>query len=158
MNPLFFLAAVAALVLTPLSSMANAVNVHPNPSTRIQQQMLRKFQNMAPEERHAMVRSMIQSADVMQRCVENAGGHEAINELQQIGEAHYRQVKDLCKDGKREQAQAYAHDVVQDMRRDPRISKLQNCSSSAIHALPHLEELMGNNGGSAVYNKHVCDN
>lgn len=154
MKSLHLLAAIAALTLAPFAGQANAVNAHP--SAQLQQhQMLQKFQSMAPEERYAMVRSMIQSADVMQQCVENAGGHEAINELQQIGEAHYRQVKDLCKNGKREQAQAYAHDVVQDMRRDPRISKLEGCSTSAIHALPHLEELMGVNGTN--YNKHICD-
>lgn len=155
MKKLYWLAAVAASVLVPFTSMADAVNAHPALTDR--QQRLLKYQGI-PVERQAMVRSMIQSADVMQQCVERAGGHEAISELQQIGEAHYRQVKDLCKDGKREQAQAYAHDVVQDMRRDPRISKLQDCSRSAIHALPHLEELMDANGASGVnYMKHVCD-
>jgi hypothetical protein len=119
------------------------------------QQQIQQLQNMPPDERAALMDSMQQNATAVQQCLGDAGGEEALQELQTISEAHIQQAASLCASGNREEAQAYAQDASQEMLQDPRVRKLRDCSRMALQNMPQLAQL-AETGGINTH-KHVCD-
>jgi hypothetical protein len=148
MKPLRILFMTATLVMP--------VSLHAQVATdQMQQQMMQQLQSMSPEERAAMVSGLMQNAQEIQQCVADAGGEETLKDLQIIGNAHHQQVKNLCQSGKREAAQAYAQDAANELKKDPRVVKLRNCSRIALQNMPQLAQMVETGGIDT--SKHVCD-
>ncbi|MCH2546001.1 MAG: hypothetical protein MK052_00110 [Alphaproteobacteria bacterium] len=116
---------------------------------------MQNIQNMSPAERNAMLDDVMKNTDAMESCIAEFGGMNALKDLQTYGEAHKKQVADLCKKDKRKQAQAYAQDASQEMLKDPRVVKLRDCSRMALQNMPELAALVETGGLSS--DKHVCD-
>lgn len=146
---LFYAALTTVCMLMP-----NAVLAQYS-TAEIQQQMMQQFEAMSPAEREAMISGMQKNAEAMQTCLNEAGGQDALQELQTLGDAHNQKVKSLCAKGDREKAQAYAQDASQEMLKDPRVGKLRNCSRMALQNMPQLAQLAETGGIDT--NKHVCD-
>jgi len=147
MRPIFTLFVTLTLTL-PISAQAISTN------GEMQQHMIQQLQHMTPEEREAIVSGMMKNAQAIESCVNEAGGEETLEDLQIIGEAHRQQVKNLCESGKYKAAQAYAHDAASEIKKDPRVEKLRNCSRMALQNMPQLSKLMETGGIDT--SKPVC--
>lgn len=119
------------------------------------QAQLEKLQTLPPEERAALAENLSQSAAVMQQCISEAGGEQALEELRDLHNAHQTQVAALCNNGKREQAQAYAEQAATELSQDSRVTKLHECSRVATQNMPQLSGLLA--PGGIDRSKHVCD-
>lgn len=139
------------LAASALSFAAYAQQIPPEMQAQIQQ-----LQNMPPQERDALMQSLMQNANAMQECVNKAGGEAELAELQALYTAHQQQITALCEKDKREQAQAYAQDAVRELMQDGRIVKLQQCSRMAMQNMPQFDALL--HGQVSADGKHVCEN
>lgn len=139
--------------------MVAALSAPPQASAQVMseemQEQIEKLQSMSPEERQQLLTDMQVNAEEMQQCVDSAGGQAALDELQNLTNAHREQVSSLCKAGKRDQAQAYAEQAANELQKDARVQKLKNCSRIALQNLPQLSAVAENGGVDP--NKHVCD-
>lgn len=147
MKPLCRFAIVVALLLPWFSSQALEVPAD-------LQAQLQKLQELPPEEREVLVQNLSESASIMQECIDNAGGAQALEALRELHNAHQIQVAEFCNSGHREQAQAYAKDVARELAQDQRVTKLHECSRRATQNMPQLSQLLE---GGIDTSKHVCD-
>lgn len=148
MKPLYTL--LCTVLLLAFTSMAQAQEIPAD-----MQAQLEKLQSLPPEERAALAENLSQSAAVMQQCISEAGGEQALEELRALHNAHQTQVAALCNDGKREQAQAYAEQVATELSQDTRVATLHKCSRVATQNMPQLSGLLA--PGGIDRSKHVCD-
>ena len=91
----------------------------------------------------------------MQACMQEIN-QSRLQEFEQRGKAVEREVKSLCADGKRDEAQDKAMEFGQQVATDPDMQKIIECAkmmSSAMPAMPYTGQASEADGSSS----HVCD-
>lgn len=101
------------------------------------------------------MQNMMQVMQKVQECM--AGIDEAkLQELQVKSEKMSREIKSLCGQGKRDQAQKTAISFGKKMASDPTLAQMRKCGEMAQGALPMMGEVKTYDEKEYA-NKHVCD-
>ena len=101
------------------------------------------------------MQNMMQVMQQVQECMADID-EAKLQELQVKSEKMSKEVKSLCGQGKRDQAQKTAISLGREISSDPTLKQMQKCGEMAQGALP----MMGNVetfDEKEYANKHVCD-
>ena len=101
------------------------------------------------------MQNMMQQAQKMQTCMQGID-QTRMKAFEQQARTVEAEVKSLCADGKRDDAQQEAVTFAREMSSDPDIQKIMECSkmmSGMMPQMPYLEQASGNIESAG----HVCD-
>lgn len=138
--------------------LATAVQAQPPYGGQIsaqQMEMMKKLQNMSPQEQAAFAQQMQQQAAQASECFSKVDESE-MQKLQTKGEAIQAKVQKMCADGDRSGAQSYAMSEGMKMMNDPTIATLRDCSQDMVKSMPFLQAQVAG-VAEAGKEKHICD-
>jgi hypothetical protein len=99
------------------------------------------------------MQQMMQQMQKMQSCMQSVD-QAKLKELEQRSSQVEAEVKSLCADGRRAEAQQRAVAFGMTMAQDPALQKIRQCSKMLQGVIPKMPFLDQN---QATSNQHVCD-
>mgnify|MGYP001363874384 CR=1 FL=1 len=116
-----------------------------------QMEMIKRFQNMTPEQMQAEAAKMQQAATQMGACMQNVDKNK-LKELEAEGKALHQKIESLCAAGKESEAEAVAMSEGQKFGNDPEIRKMKECAGKV--QMPHFDFTPDTKDGKR---KSICE-
>ncbi len=110
---------------------------------------------MPPNMDQAAMQQMMQQMQGMRNCLQNIDQNE-LQALQQRGRAMQADVKHLCSQGMRDQAQATAMKYALEMANDPAVQAMKKCGEQMKQFLPNMPQDTFPTS-EELHNRHICD-
>ena len=111
---------------------------------------------MPPAMDQAQMQQMMQQMQNMQACVQNIDQAE-MKSLEQRGRAMEKQVRQLCAQGKRDQAQSAAMDFAIQTANNPVVQEMKKCGEKMATFMPNMPQPHSFSSTEELRNRHVCD-
>jgi len=132
----------AGLLALPLLAIADPQPMNMDPA------QMQKMMNMDPAQMQKMMMDM-------QTCMQKVK-REDMDKLKLRGEKMHKEIKALCQDGKRDQAQTRAIAYGKEMMNAPELVQIRKCSEQARGMMPAMDDFE-DFSEEKYKNKHVCD-
>lgn len=143
-----YMVATCMLIIGTVAAQAQS----PNGLNQEHMDMLKKLQNMSPEEQAKFMQQMQGNAMKAQSCMGNVD-QAKMQEIQAKGEALSKQIDVLCAQGKEKEAERYAMREGKKMMNDPTVKKVRSCSKYVLKNMDFLYP----EGGGAGKKGSICD-
>ena len=101
---------------------------------------------------------MMQGMMQMQRCIAETVDSDYLEKMAANGERIANSIEQLCKAGKRQEAQDTALQYAQQMQSDPNFQALQKCIAQIGGTFPGAPALQDEFDLDELSKNHVCDN
>ena len=111
------------------------------------------YQNMSDQD----MQQMMQQAQKMQKCMQNID-QDKLDALDQRSEQMDYEIKTLCAEGKRDEAQAKAVAFGMEMAKDPTMLEMRKCGEmykGMAQKMPFMEQYQTDEKDRSSH--HVCD-
>jgi hypothetical protein len=115
--------------------------------------LAQNYQNMSQEE----IQQMMQQAQQMQQCMQNID-QDKLNAIEDRSKQMDSEIKALCAEGKRDEAQAKAVAFGMEMSKDPTMQEMRKCgemSQGMMPKSPFMEQYQADEKDRSIH--HVCD-
>lgn len=121
--------------------------------TALQAQNYQNYQSMSEQD----MQIMMQQAQKMQECMMNID-QEKLRKIEQRSKQLDAELKALCAEGKRDEAQAKAISFGVEMAEDPTLLEMRKCGEmyqGMAPKMPYMEQYQDDDEDRS--NRHVCD-
>jgi hypothetical protein len=142
--------ATLLLALTFALAIVPGLTLAQQPGGMNHEEMMRRFSDPAA------MQKMAAQAEAAQRCMKDID-QKKLDALQKRAEAAGREIERLCDAGKRDEALAKGLDLVQEMRADPTVAKLQECTEEMAESMRQMmPSLPGMNDEPDPTERDIC--
>jgi len=121
--------------------------------TALQAQNYQNYQNMSEQD----MQKMMQQAQKMQECMMNID-QEKLRKIEQRSKQLDAELKALCAEGKRDEAQAKAISFGMELAEDPTLLEMRKCGEmyqGMAPKMPYMGQYQDDDEDRS--NRHVCD-